>query len=113
MHRVLKYRCSIAPALLLFFTSAVPADADDLKPMTDDEIKQAVIQESIASYPGHCPCPFNLASNGSKCGKRSAWSKPGGYAPICYPQEVTPEMEKQWSLKHGYTGVLNGLQKVN
>lgn len=93
--------------------ASASASADDAKPMTEDEIKQAVIQQSIARYPGHCPCPYNLASNGSKCGKRSAWSKPGGYTPICYPNEVTPGMMKQWEQQHGYTIELNNLQKVN
>jgi hypothetical protein len=86
---------------------------DASKPMTDDEIKQAVIQQSIAGYPGHCPCPYNLASNGSNCGKRSAWSKPDVYAPICYQNEVAPEMMRQWEQQHGYTSELNGLQKIN
>ncbi len=37
-----------------------------------DAIKQMMIKESIESYPGNCPCPYNTASNGSRCGKRSA-----------------------------------------
>ena len=46
------------------------------------------IAESIANYPGSCPCPYSRASNGSKCGKRSAWSKPGGYEPLCYESDI-------------------------
>jgi len=68
---------------------------------TDEEIKQLIIQESIASYPGNCPCPYNRAANGSKCGKRSAWSRAGGYAPICYPEEVTPNMIDDWRHRNG------------
>jgi hypothetical protein len=68
---------------------------------SDEEIKQQIIQESIASYPGNCPCPYNHAANGSKCGKRSAWSKAGGYAPICYPEEVTPQMIAERRLRDG------------
>ena len=68
---------------------------------TDEEVKQQIIQESIASYPGNCPCPYNRASNGSKCGKRSAWSRAGGYAPICYPEEVTPSMIQDWRRQNG------------
>jgi len=52
----------------------------------------ASIQQSIASTPGNCPCPFNTAANGSRCGKRSSYSRGGGYSPICYPEDVTPEM---------------------
>jgi hypothetical protein len=62
--------------------------------LSDAQVKQKVIEESIAAYPGPCACPFNQARNGSSCGKRSAWSKPGGYDPICYASEVTPQMIK-------------------
>lgn len=64
--------------------------------MADEQVKQQIIQESIDSYPGNCPCPYNYASNGSRCGKRSAWSRAGGYAPICYKDEVTAEMVSEW-----------------
>jgi len=65
-------------------------------PVSDTQVKKRIIAESIAEYPGPCACPFNQARNGSSCGKRSAWSKPGGYSPICYADEVTPEMVKAW-----------------
>ena len=55
---------------------------------TSSKSKQQQIDESIASYPGVCACPYSRASNGSKCGKRSAWSKPGGYEPLCYESDV-------------------------
>ena len=32
------------------------------------------------------------ARNGSACGGRSAWSRQGGYAPLCYENDVTPAM---------------------
>jgi hypothetical protein len=64
--------------------------------LSDSEIKQQIIRNSIASYPGNCPCPYSITSNGSSCGRRSAYSKPGGYDPICYPNDVTPEMVRQY-----------------
>lgn len=67
---------------------------------SDDEVKQAIIDESIASYPGTCACPFNQARNGSHCGGRSAWSRAGGYSPLCYKKEVTDEMVKDWRESH-------------
>ncbi len=57
-----------------------------------DQIIQQIISESIASYPGKCACPYQKTSNGSRCGKRSAYSKPGGYEPICFPSDVKDEM---------------------
>ena len=64
--------------------------------LSDDQIKQVIIQDSISQYSGHCPCPYNVASNGSQCGRRSAYSKPGGYSPICYPADVTEEMIRRY-----------------
>lgn len=64
--------------------------------VSDAQIKEKIIADSIASYPSVCACPFNRARNGSSCGRRSAWSKAGGYAPVCYENEVTDEMIKQW-----------------
>ena len=64
--------------------------------LSDEQVKQQIIEESIASYPGVCACPFNSARNGSSCGKRSAWSKAGGYSPVCYTKEVTRDMVAQW-----------------
>ena len=62
-----------------------------------------MIKDSIASYPGRCPCPYNVASNGSQCGKRSAWSKAGGYAPPCYPTDIGSEMVSTYRQQHGLT----------
>jgi len=33
--------------------------------------------------------------NGRSCGGRSAWSRQGGHAPICYEREVTLEMVRE------------------
>jgi hypothetical protein len=59
-------------------------------------VKQQIIDASIAEYPGNCPCPYNSASNGSRCGKRSAWNRAGGYAPKCFPSDVTDAEVKAW-----------------
>ena len=67
----------------------------------DQQIIQNIISESIANYSGNCPCPYNRASNGSSCGRRSAYSKVGGYAPVCYAQDVTPPMISTYKHKHG------------
>jgi hypothetical protein len=60
--------------------------------LSDAEIRQQMIKESIASYSGNCPCPYNRASNGSSCGKRSAYSRPGGASPLCYPDDISQKM---------------------
>ena len=83
--------------VLFLLFAAVPAGAQQL---ADDEVKQQIIAESIASYSGRCPCPYNLAKNGSRCGGRSAWSRAGGYSPLCYPEDVTPAMVAAWRAEH-------------
>lgn len=61
-----------------------------------EAIKQKIIKESIESYPGNCPCPYNTASNGSRCGKRSAYNRAGGYTPLCYPEDVSDRMVREY-----------------
>ncbi|PJD07202.1 hypothetical protein B9Q19_16360 [Enterobacter bugandensis] len=79
--------------MLFFSVGNAVAKANAL---SDTQVKNEIIAESIADYPGVCACPFNQARNGSSCGRRSAWSKAGGYSPICYQNEVTAEMIKEW-----------------
>jgi hypothetical protein len=85
---------------LVLFTLASSAWAQRAQPQTNAEIKQEIIRESIASYPGNCPCPYNTARNGSRCGKRSAYSKPGGRSPVCYPEDVSEEMVQMYRKRH-------------
>src|SRR5947199_6794088 len=59
---------------------------------TNGEIKQEIIKASIAAYRGSCPCPYNVDRAGRQCGRRSAYSKPGGASPICYEKDVTQKM---------------------
>lgn len=89
--------------LLLVLVSLAPSTAN-AKSMSDADVRQAMIEESIGVYPGNCPCPYNRASNGSRCGKRSAWSRAGGYAPLCYPEDITDAMVKQYRASHGISG---------
>jgi hypothetical protein len=66
---------------------------------TDTEIRQQIIQDSIAAYKatGHpCACPYDTARNGSNCGGRSAYSRPGGAAPLCFASDVTDKMVSDW-----------------
>ncbi|WP_304168016.1 hypothetical protein [Lonsdalea britannica] len=68
--------------------------------LSDEQVKKAIIQDSINEYPGNCPCPYNSAKNGSRCGGRSAWSRAGGYAPICYDSDVSKQMIEEWRRQH-------------
>ncbi|MEJ0053619.1 MAG: hypothetical protein WDN10_02740 [bacterium] len=68
---------------------------------TDAEVRGQMIRESIASYPGNCPCPYSTMRNGRSCGGRSAYSRPGGYAPLCYPSDVSDDMVRGYRSTHG------------
>lgn len=79
--------------VLVLLCISISAGARDL---SDEQIKKIIIQQSIENYSGNCPCPYNVTRNGSMCGRRSAYSRAGGYAPICYPNDVTPDMIKHY-----------------
>ncbi|QTF08833.1 hypothetical protein HC231_13640 [Brenneria izadpanahii] len=96
MNRVLG---SGALAMIMLFAS-IHTMAQPHK-ISDEQVKELIIQESISSYPGRCPCPYNVARNGSQCGKRSAWSRAGGYAPICYKNEISAKMIAEWRQRKG------------
>ena len=70
---------------LAIILAAHPAMARE----TDAQIKQKVIKESINSYPGNCPCPYNSDRAGRRCGGRSAYNRAGGYSPKCYASDVS------------------------
>ena len=61
-----------------------------------DFAKEQMVKESIAEYPKNCPCPYNRTINGSLCGKRSAYSRPNGYEPLCYVSDISDESARQW-----------------
>jgi hypothetical protein len=54
---------------------------------SDSEVQRA-IRQSIAAYSGSCPCPYSTDRAGRRCGGRSAYSRPGGAAPLCYASDV-------------------------
>lgn len=77
---------ALAAALAVQLTAiGAPADAQ----RSDAQIRSEIVRQSIADYPGNCPCPYNRDRAGRSCGRRSAYSRPGGYAPKCYPSDVT------------------------
>jgi hypothetical protein len=62
--------------------------------LTDHQIASIIVKESRDAYyrTGHpCACPEDLARNGSRCGRRSAYSRPGGAEPYCYVTDVPRE----------------------
>jgi hypothetical protein len=67
---------------------------------SDAQVKQKIIQQSIASYPGKCPCPYNTDRAGRSCGRRSAYNRPGGYSPKCFASDVSPSDVRAYRQTH-------------
>jgi hypothetical protein len=62
--------------------------------LSSSAIVTLIIQQSRNAYyaTGHpCACPDDLMRNGRRCGGSSAYSRPGGASPKCYPSDVTAE----------------------
>jgi hypothetical protein len=86
--------------------NAAPAGADtkasggDIKRkveigLTAAAIAAIIVQASRAEYHAGgrpCACPDDTMRNGRACGGRSAYSRPGGASPLCYPSDVTAAM---------------------
>ncbi len=81
---------------VLFCTLFVP----NAFALTDSQIKQRLVSQSINNYSGNCPCPYNTARNGSSCGGRSAYSRDGGETPLCYASDVSTSMVRQYRKNH-------------
>ncbi len=76
------------------------ADGGARKRLSDAQIKKVLIEASISEYDGNCPCPYSRARNGSRCGKRSAYSREGGAAPLCFAEDVSAPMVQAYRDEH-------------
>lgn len=90
--------CAIA--VFADWVSPVHAQTGSRTRASDDEIRQQIIRQSIAEYPGPCACPYHIMRNGAQCGKRSAYVKPGGYSPKCYPHDVSAAEISAWKARN-------------
>jgi hypothetical protein len=63
--------------------------------LTAAAIAAIIVQASRDQYHAGgrpCACPDDTMRNGRACGGRSAYSRPGGAAPLCYPSDVPAAM---------------------
>lgn len=70
--------------------------------LTAAAIAAILIQASRAQYHATgrpCACPDDMMRNGHACGGRSAYARPGGAAPLCYPPDVTTAMIEDYRKK--------------
>jgi hypothetical protein len=83
--------------------SAEPEPQPSGRRSNDAQIVAAIIRQSRNAYyaTGHpCACPYDRARNGSSCGGRSAYSRPGGAEPLCFPNDVTSAAVAEWKAHH-------------
>jgi hypothetical protein len=74
--------------IVLCLMSAAGAASEQI---SDAQIRNLIVEQSMRSYPGNCPCPFNVDRAGRRCGARSAYNRAGGYAPVCFAREISDE----------------------
>jgi hypothetical protein len=87
-------------------TPSAKADLSDKPPRPDNKrkveaaltaaaIAAIIVQASRDQYHATgrpCACPDDTMRNGRACGNTSAYSRPGGAEPLCYPTDVTTTM---------------------
>lgn len=67
---------------------------------SEARVKRQIIEESIAAYGRQCPCPYSIARDASSCGGRSAYSRTGGAAPVCFPSDISHDQVEAWRAAH-------------
>jgi hypothetical protein len=67
---------------------------------SDAEIAKKLIANSIADYDGPCACPYQQDRAGRSCGRRSAYNRPRGAAPLCFEKDVTAELIAAFRARH-------------
>jgi hypothetical protein len=74
--------------------------ASGAQAMTDAQVREQIIRESIASHGGYCVCPWQKDHKGKRCGIRSLYNKGGGYPPQCYAHDVDDTGVEAWLNEH-------------
>ncbi len=68
--------------------------------LTNDEVRELMIQMSITRYPGNCACPYSPDAIGGICGTESAYYQPGGFRIKCFFRDISSEEVYFWKLKY-------------
>lgn len=85
----------LALSLFAVHASAAPEEWAD-----DNQVRDAMIKESIHSFvSSSCPCPFHYRPNGELCGTKSTYDQTNGKMPLCYRTDITVEMVEEHRVK--------------
>ena len=85
----------------LCLATAMWATPTQAQRMSDEEIRKILIEESLASYSGPCPCPYSYAPNRSQCAGASAYSMLKAPYLLCYAADVTRHMIYEYRVRRG------------
>jgi hypothetical protein len=82
---------TLRSARWLFLAAGIISAPAVARDVNGDAVARSIVRECAAVYHSHRPCarPEDRARNGSRCGRRSAYSRPGGARPLCYAADVT------------------------
>ena len=93
-------KAALVLAVALFAVGISPgvagAQQRDARNLTDAQIRELIVVQSTEQYAGACACPYSLTADGRTCGKRSAYSRSGGSALLCYARDVSNKMVRQY-----------------
>ena len=89
INSAIRFSFVFATVLLLMTPVGFSVASEEEAAKSDSEIRRILIRNSIRSYSGSCPCPYSTDRAGRRCGKRSAYSRPGGASPLCYERDVS------------------------
>ena len=67
--------------------------------MSDGQVRERIIEESVDAHAGTCACPDDYDTNGRACGDRSSQNKPGDKA-VCYPHEISDRQVREYRARH-------------
>lgn len=91
---------SLALLSLLLISPMALADKDiEFNNYTDEEVKIEVLRDYLRYHLtsiGPCPCPDFRASNDSRCGGRSSFSKGWRAGVLCYKDQIRDFMIDDW-----------------
>ena len=76
------------------------AHPEALQRLSDDRVRQQIMQDSQAHYSGRCVCQYQTKDlNGRSCKGRHETIK-ALPEPVCYPNQVTNKMLSDWRQRH-------------
>ncbi len=85
--------------VMLFLPVGSYADTD-VKPMTDGDIRDAIIRGMISDFQGECPCPYSRDKKNRICGENSEYFKTDGGV-TCYHRDISASAIELYREEYG------------